>query len=215
MLLTITRESPPATDLGWLLHKNPERVQRFDLAFGQAIVFYSEASEQRCTAVLMLQIDPIALIRRPQRGDAGFALKQYVNSEYATGTWRCPTHEQLLYNSRSTSSYGYNWQHLLEPDRSIGYPYNYYYGFDQPGMRQSMVDVPSKTLTYAEHHAQGALWTYIQRPGDISEVNGMGRLDLRHEDNSGNVAFLDGHGESVGEEVVDAANENEYWAALS
>ncbi len=50
MLLTITRDQPPATDLGWLLHKNPARAQRFELAFGEAHVFYPEASEERCTA---------------------------------------------------------------------------------------------------------------------------------------------------------------------
>ncbi len=88
MLLTITRETPPATDLGWLLHKNPDRVQRFDLAFGQAIVFYPDASDERCTAALMLQVDPIGLVRRPRGSNTGFALEQYVNDRpYAASSF--------------------------------------------------------------------------------------------------------------------------------
>jgi len=59
MLLTITTTRQPATDLGYLLHKHPERTQRFGLSFGAAHVFYTEASEERCTAALLLDIDPV------------------------------------------------------------------------------------------------------------------------------------------------------------
>src|SRR5919199_1909082 len=65
----------PATDLGFLLHKNPARVQSFDLSFGRAHVFYPEASPERCSAALLLDVDPIGLVRRP--GEA--ALAQYVS----------------------------------------------------------------------------------------------------------------------------------------
>jgi 3' terminal RNA ribose 2'-O-methyltransferase Hen1 len=76
MLLTITTTHRPATDLGHLLHKNPERLQSFSLPFGQAHIFYPEASEERCTAALLLDVDPVGLIRRGVR----FArLDQYVN----------------------------------------------------------------------------------------------------------------------------------------
>src|SRR5918911_3921516 len=76
MLLTITTTHQPATDLGYLLGKNPARVQSFDLAFGRAHVFYPEATEERCTAALLLDVDPVGLIRRGVR----FArLDQYVN----------------------------------------------------------------------------------------------------------------------------------------
>jgi 3' terminal RNA ribose 2'-O-methyltransferase Hen1 len=80
MLLTITSTQVPATDLGYLLHKNPTRVQSFELSFGMAHVFYPEVSEERCTAALLLDIDPIGLVRkrRGPSGDAG-ALDQYVN----------------------------------------------------------------------------------------------------------------------------------------
>jgi len=76
MLLTITTTHRPATDLGHLLHKHPERLQSFSLPFGQAHVFYPEASEERCTAALMLEVDPVGLIRRGVRFPR---LDQYVN----------------------------------------------------------------------------------------------------------------------------------------
>jgi hypothetical protein len=78
MLLTITTTHRPATDLGYLLHKNPARVQAFPLTFGQAHVFYPEASEERCTAALLLEVDPVGLVRRGPGGES-FALAQYVN----------------------------------------------------------------------------------------------------------------------------------------
>ena len=61
MLLTITNTKPPATDLGYLLHKNPSRVQSFELSFGKAHVFYPEATENRCVAALLLDVDPVGL----------------------------------------------------------------------------------------------------------------------------------------------------------
>lgn len=80
MLMTITSTRVPATDLGYLLHKNPDRVQSFDLSFGKAHVFYPEATPERCTAALLLDVDPVALVRtrRGPSGEGG-ALDQYVN----------------------------------------------------------------------------------------------------------------------------------------
>ena len=80
MLLTITTTHTPATDLGFLLHKHPERVQTFDLSFGKAHVFYPEAAAERCTVALALDVDPVYLARG-RRGPAGEAglLDQYVN----------------------------------------------------------------------------------------------------------------------------------------
>jgi 3' terminal RNA ribose 2'-O-methyltransferase Hen1 len=81
VLLTITSTAPPATDLGFLLHKHPDRVQSFELAAGQAQVFYPEADEQRCTAALLLEVDPVGLVRQHRGGAerAAFSLAQYVN----------------------------------------------------------------------------------------------------------------------------------------
>src|SRR6266850_2218522 len=80
MLLTITSTNTPATDLGYLLHKNPSRLQSFPLSFGQAHVFYPEATRERCTAALLLDVDPVALVRN-RRGPSGEGgtLDQYVN----------------------------------------------------------------------------------------------------------------------------------------
>jgi 3' terminal RNA ribose 2'-O-methyltransferase Hen1 len=75
MLLTITTTHRPATDLGYLLHKNPTRAQRFDLSVGTAHVFYTEATPERCTAVLLLDIDPVELAKGSRRQ----SLRQYVN----------------------------------------------------------------------------------------------------------------------------------------
>ena len=63
MLLTLTTTHQPATDLGYLLHKHPDKHQVFSLPFGTAHVFYPEASLMRCTAALVLDVDPIALVR--------------------------------------------------------------------------------------------------------------------------------------------------------
>jgi 3' terminal RNA ribose 2'-O-methyltransferase Hen1 len=80
MLLTLTTTARPATDLGYLLHKNPARVQTFELAFGKAHVFYPEASDERCTAALLLDVDPVGLVRgRSGPAGEGGALDQYVN----------------------------------------------------------------------------------------------------------------------------------------
>ena len=80
MLLTISTTHHPATDLGFLLHKNPGRFQSFKLPFGRAEVFYPEATHDRCTAALLLDIDPIGLVRgKPGASNGGGWLEQYVN----------------------------------------------------------------------------------------------------------------------------------------
>jgi 3' terminal RNA ribose 2'-O-methyltransferase Hen1 len=80
MLLTIRNTALPATDLGYLLHKNPARLQSFELSFGQVHVFYPEATEQACTAAMLLDVDPIGLVRG-RKGPPGTdrQLEQYVN----------------------------------------------------------------------------------------------------------------------------------------
>ncbi|MEV0897014.1 3' terminal RNA ribose 2'-O-methyltransferase Hen1 [Actinoplanes sp. NPDC049802] len=75
MLLTLTTTHRPATDLGYLLVKHPGKVHSFDVPTGTAHVLYPEAEEDRCTAALLLDVDPQRL--RAQR-DA-FELSQYVN----------------------------------------------------------------------------------------------------------------------------------------
>jgi 3' terminal RNA ribose 2'-O-methyltransferase Hen1 len=89
MLLTFTTTNVPATDLGHLLHKNPARVQTEELSFGKSHVFYPEAGEASCTAALLLEVDPVALVRG-RRGPAGndHQFEQYVNDRpYAANSF--------------------------------------------------------------------------------------------------------------------------------
>ena len=79
MLLTISTTHRPATDLGYLLHKNPQRLHSQAFGFGQAHVFYPDAAEDLCTAALLLEVDPIGLVRKSGPAGEGFALEQYVN----------------------------------------------------------------------------------------------------------------------------------------
>jgi 3' terminal RNA ribose 2'-O-methyltransferase Hen1 len=79
MLLTITTTHQPATDIGYLLHKNPENLHTVALPFGNAHVFYPEATTDRCTAAVLLDVDPVALVRKNTPSGEGFALEQYVN----------------------------------------------------------------------------------------------------------------------------------------
>ncbi|HUZ24000.1 MAG TPA: 3' terminal RNA ribose 2'-O-methyltransferase Hen1 [Streptosporangiaceae bacterium] len=80
MLLTISTTRAPATDLGYLLHKHPGRVQSFPQSVGTAHVFYPESTDRRCTVAVLLEVDPVALVRgRKGRSGDGFALGQYVN----------------------------------------------------------------------------------------------------------------------------------------
>jgi 3' terminal RNA ribose 2'-O-methyltransferase Hen1 len=88
MLLTITTTHRPATDLGYLLHKNPERFQTFNLSFGRAHVFYPRRDPERCTAALLVEVDPIQLVRGKGSGADSFSLQQYVNDRpYAASSF--------------------------------------------------------------------------------------------------------------------------------
>jgi 3' terminal RNA ribose 2'-O-methyltransferase Hen1 len=79
MLLSITNEMNPATDLGYLLHKNPARCQEIMLNFGKAYVFYPEATDSRCTVSLLLDIDPVGMVRGKAGSITSGPLDQYVN----------------------------------------------------------------------------------------------------------------------------------------
>jgi 3' terminal RNA ribose 2'-O-methyltransferase Hen1 len=77
MLLTISTTHQPATDLGYLLHKHPERFQSYDLSFGKAHVFYPEASAERCRVCMLFDVDPVGMVRGKGQGEG--LLDQYVN----------------------------------------------------------------------------------------------------------------------------------------
>src|SRR6266852_4583768 len=89
MLLILTTAHSPATDIGFLLRKNPSRPQSFKLSFGKAHVFYPEATPERCTVTLLVEVDPVGLVRK-RRGPSGEggALQQYVNDRpYAASSF--------------------------------------------------------------------------------------------------------------------------------
>ena len=80
MIINITTTHYPATDLGFLLHKHPDRFQTFDLSVGKVHVFYPEKSEEKTTVSMLLDIDPIDMVRNARRaGNDAFALAHYVN----------------------------------------------------------------------------------------------------------------------------------------
>jgi 3' terminal RNA ribose 2'-O-methyltransferase Hen1 len=83
MLLTITTTHRPASDLGFLLHKHPDRCQSFELSFGKAYVFYPEVGAEKCSACLLLDVDPVGLVRSK---NASTLLAQYVNDRPYTAS---------------------------------------------------------------------------------------------------------------------------------
>jgi len=86
MFLSIATTHRPATDLGFLLHKHPGRAHETELPFGKAHVFYPQVDEDRCEAALMLDIDPVGLVRGKGRSDG--LLDQYVNDRpYAASSF--------------------------------------------------------------------------------------------------------------------------------
>src|SRR5579864_9129762 len=87
MLLTITTTHNPASDLGYLLHKHPDRCLSFELSFGKAHVFYPEVGVERCSACLLLEVDAVGMVRGTAAGPS-FLLAQYVNDRpYAASSF--------------------------------------------------------------------------------------------------------------------------------
>ncbi|MCB1509925.1 MAG: 3' terminal RNA ribose 2'-O-methyltransferase Hen1 [Hyphomicrobiaceae bacterium] len=104
MLLTVSTTYRPATDLGFLLHKNPAAVHAMALPFGKAQMFYPEATEERCTFALALDIDPVALVRGKRPDQAGL-LDQYVNDRpYAASSFLSVAMAKCLRNALGGSS---------------------------------------------------------------------------------------------------------------
>ncbi|MBN9119042.1 MAG: 3' terminal RNA ribose 2'-O-methyltransferase Hen1 [Planctomycetes bacterium] len=88
MLLTISTDHRPASDLGFLLHKHPDRFQSFDLSFGKAHVYYPEVGADRCTACLMLDVDAVGMVRG-KNPDQNFLLAQALQG-------RCKDRPELV-----------------------------------------------------------------------------------------------------------------------
>ncbi|GAA4265313.1 3' terminal RNA ribose 2'-O-methyltransferase Hen1 [Frondihabitans peucedani] len=88
MLVTVTSTAPSASDLSHLLRKHPDRAQAFSLSVGTAHVFYPEVSDDRCTVALLLEVDPVGLVRDKRfRGSDAATLARYVNDRpYASSS---------------------------------------------------------------------------------------------------------------------------------
>ncbi|WP_417388810.1 3' terminal RNA ribose 2'-O-methyltransferase Hen1 [Gimesia sp.] len=96
MLLSITTTHKPASDLSYLLHKHPDRFQSFNLSFGDAHVFYPMVSEEQCTACLLLDVDPVGMVRGKGRQQS-FLLDQYVNDRpYVASSFMSVALSQVL-----------------------------------------------------------------------------------------------------------------------
>lgn len=83
MLMTISTTYQPATDLGFLLHKNPNKLHEFTLSFGKAYVFYKDIQENLCTACLLLEINSIDLVR----GQKTYAYEYISDRAYAASSF--------------------------------------------------------------------------------------------------------------------------------
>jgi hypothetical protein len=110
VLLTITTTRAPATDLGYLPHKHPDRLQSFAVSAGEAHVFYPEATPERCTAALLLEVDPVALVRGNKNKNSDAELIRYVNDRpYAASSLlvcRSPAAPAASASGAAESSFG-------------------------------------------------------------------------------------------------------------
>lgn len=103
MFLSVATTHHPATDLGFLLHKHPGRVHETELPFGKALVFYPEATEGRCEAALVLDVDPVGLVRGKGRGEG--LIDQYVNDRpYAASSFLAVAMGRALRTAMTGSS---------------------------------------------------------------------------------------------------------------
>ena len=78
MLLTITTHAPRATDLGYLVHKHPDRLHERSVGFGTARVFFPETTDDRCTMALAVEVDPVGLARGSLRAEGYVTDRPYV-----------------------------------------------------------------------------------------------------------------------------------------
>ena len=79
VIVSLTSTTPDATELGFVLHKHPDRVRTVEVSAGRAHVFFPEATPQRCTATVVVEVDPIALARRGRGQRPAPGLEPYVN----------------------------------------------------------------------------------------------------------------------------------------
>lgn len=149
-------------------------------------------------------------------GDVAGRLEPYTKETSGRGIWRCPAQSPFA-AGEWTSSYGYNWQYLLAPGPD--YPHNDWNGLENGGIKLSSIADPGRTLMFVDHkpvvpESWAKLWSYVVRPGQKLEkpenLDGMGRVDLRHNGNA-NVLFCDGHVALRDGSLTDPGREKDLW----
>jgi prepilin-type N-terminal cleavage/methylation domain-containing protein/prepilin-type processing-associated H-X9-DG protein len=142
-------------------------------------------------------------------GDVTGLLWPYTRERWGQGIWRCPAHETFVENMW-TSSYGYNWQYLLTPGPD--YPHSGWNGFFNKGLRIAGLGRPSDTIAFVDHESPnlGNLWSFVARPGDNGNIDGIGHIDFRHADNAMGL-MPDGHVETLPPAAGQAQNEPAFW----
>jgi prepilin-type N-terminal cleavage/methylation domain-containing protein/prepilin-type processing-associated H-X9-DG protein len=144
-------------------------------------------------------------------GDLTGLLEPYTKQRLGRGIWKCPSHSPLTPDSGWSSSYGYNWEYLLAPGPD--YPHSDWNGFGNSGVTLAFLARASDTLCFMEQTApmgDDHLWTYLTRPGDQSNNNGLGRPQFRHN-GLANVLFCDGHVKAVPPSYAQVEQETAHW----
>lgn len=89
--MSISTSHHPATDLGYLLDKNPQDVHHQPLRFGIAHVIFPVAETNQCTETMLVNIDPIALSEK---------YKNYGNTDYTLAPFHILASENAVHLSR-------------------------------------------------------------------------------------------------------------------
>jgi 3' terminal RNA ribose 2'-O-methyltransferase Hen1 len=171
VLLTITTTHRPATDLGYLLVKHPDRVQEFRVSTGTAYVCYPEATPERCTAALLLDIDPLALRSRGKERPDDFTLGRFVNDRpYAASSLLSAAIAQVFGSARRGAS------------------------ADRPDLAATPIPLELRLPALRCGAAAGAGWTEERRERSDQSDEGSWRRDSRGARASGASAIKHGGG---------------------
>lgn len=121
MFLSVATTHRPAIDLGFLLHKHPDRLHETELTFGRAWLFYPEATEERCEATLLMDVDPVRLVRRIQRLFPGMAVGAIRHPDHRFEWTRA---EFEAWARRIEAAYGYTaaFSGIGRDDQALGSP---------------------------------------------------------------------------------------------
>ena len=89
MILTISTKQNNAHELGYLFNKHPNRPQAYNPPFGKSYVFYPLCNADECCISLVLDVDPVGLVRKKPAGGGMMPLEQYVNDRPYACSFMC------------------------------------------------------------------------------------------------------------------------------